>query len=227
MVTIFTNIIIVFAVIISAVIIAIMHTQMLSLLTTVSGLLYSFGVTIASKVVCRYNSAVLQETTSIITWTEAEYQSHARSTSSQFSTLKQHCSGANWLSYNRNQMAVDVFHAIKMFSHNTPVTMCRACLFSKSSLAQLQEFWNSSICLYEIKRKNLFKSTCPTGNFTCPGPSGSGKQWALNGRWTQQAMLTILFHAIQYFSASQQFQFMWPGHFCQFPVCWILDWGLN
>ena len=31
---------------------------------------------------------------------------------------------------------------------------CRACLFSKSSLARLQEFWNSSICLYEIKRKN-------------------------------------------------------------------------
>ena len=30
-----------------------------------------------------------------------------------------------------------------------------ACLFSKSSLAWLQEFWNSSICLYEIKRKNL------------------------------------------------------------------------
>ena len=52
-------------------------------------------------------------------------------------------------------------------------------LFSKSSLARLQEFWNSSICLYEIKRKNLFKSTCPTGNFTCPGPSGSGKPRAL------------------------------------------------
>ena len=45
----------------------------------------------------------------------------------------------------------------------------RACLFSKSSLARLQGFYNSSICLYEIKRKNLFKSTCPTGSFTCPG----------------------------------------------------------
>ena len=57
----------------------------------------------------------------------------------------------------------------------------RACLFWKSSLARLQEFTgrNSSICLYEIKRKNLFKSTCPTGSFTCPGPSGSGKRWAL------------------------------------------------
>ena len=33
--------------------------------------------------------------------------------------------------------------------------------------------------VYEIKRKNLFKSTCPTGSFTCPGLSGSGKRWAL------------------------------------------------
>ena len=33
--------------------------------------------------------------------------------------------------------------------------------------------------LYEIKRKNLFKSTCPTGSFTCPGPLGHGKQRAL------------------------------------------------
>ena len=56
----------------------------------------------------------------------------------------------------------------------------RACLFSKSSLARLQEFWNSSICLYEIKRKNLFKSTCPTGSFTCPGLSGSVKRRALH-----------------------------------------------
>ena len=57
--------------------------------------------------------------------------------------------------------------------------MHRACLFSKSSLARLQEFWNSSIRLYEIKRKNLFKSTCPTGSFTCPGLSDSGKRRAL------------------------------------------------
>ena len=55
----------------------------------------------------------------------------------------------------------------------------RASLFSKSSFARLQEFWNSSICLYEIKRKNLSQSTCPTGSFTCPGPSGSGKRRAL------------------------------------------------
>ena len=55
----------------------------------------------------------------------------------------------------------------------------RARLFSKSSLARLQEFWNSSICLYDIKKKNLSKSTCPTGGFTCPGPSGSGKRRAL------------------------------------------------
>ena len=39
----------------------------------------------------------------------------------------------------------------------------------KSSLARLQEFWNSSICLYEIKKKNLSKSTCPTGSFTALG----------------------------------------------------------
>ena len=55
----------------------------------------------------------------------------------------------------------------------------RAWLFSKSSLARLKEFWNSLICLYETKRKNLFKSTCPTGSFTCPGPSGSEKRRAL------------------------------------------------
>ena len=55
----------------------------------------------------------------------------------------------------------------------------RACLFSKLLFAQLQESWNSSICLYEIKRKNLFKSTCPTGSFTCPGPSNFEKRGAL------------------------------------------------
>ena len=56
----------------------------------------------------------------------------------------------------------------------------RACLFSKSSLARLQEFWNSSIRLYEIKRKNLFKSTCRNGSFTCPWPSGCGNRRALS-----------------------------------------------
>ena len=35
----------------------------------------------------------------------------------------------------------------------------RARLFSKSSLTRLQEFLNSSICLNEIKKKNLSKST--------------------------------------------------------------------
>ena len=58
--------------------------------------------------------------------------------------------------------------------------MFRARLFSKSSLAQFQEFCDSSICLYEIKKKNLSKSTCPTGSFTCPGPSGSEKGRALD-----------------------------------------------
>ena len=55
----------------------------------------------------------------------------------------------------------------------------RARLFSKSSFARLQEIWNSSICLYEIMKKNLSKSTCLTGSFTCPGLSGSGKRRAL------------------------------------------------
>ena len=70
--------------------------------------------------------------------------------------------------------------AVFMFCwcHNT-ITRPRAHLFSKSSLARLQGFWNSSICLYEIKKKNLSKSTCPTGSFTCHGPSGSGKWRAL------------------------------------------------
>ena len=67
--------------------------------------------------------------------------------------------------------------------------LSRARLFSKSSLAQLQEFWNSSICLYEIKKKNLSKSTCPTGSFTCPGPSGSGKQQALLSVATQDSVV--------------------------------------
>ena len=35
-----------------------------------------------------------------------------------------------------------------------------------------------------IKRKNLFQFICPTGSFTCPGPSGSGKRRALNGKTT-------------------------------------------
>ena len=59
------------------------------------------------------------------------------------------------------------------------VCPCRARLFSKSSLAWLQEFWNSSICLHEIKKKNLSKSACLTGSFTYPGPTGSGRQRAL------------------------------------------------
>ena len=46
---------------------------------------------------------------------------------------------------------------------------------SKFLLAQPIEFCNSSICLYRIKKINLLKSTCLTGSFTCPGPSGSGK----------------------------------------------------
>ena len=84
-------------------------------------------------------------------------------------------------------------------------TSFRARLFSKSSLAWLQEFWNSSICLYEIKKKNLSKSTCPTGSFTCPGLSGSGKRralvilhwwvkslWPSDGRWWQRSESTLV-----------------------------------
>ena len=70
------------------------------------------------------------------------------------------------------------------------VRQCRACLFSKSSLARLQEFWNASMCLYEIKRKNLFKSTCPTGSLTCPGLSGSGKRRALQCTWYFMVMFS-------------------------------------
>ena len=54
-------------------------------------------------------------------------------------------------------------HRTRNINQARNLSLYRACLFSKSSLARLQEFWNSSICLYEIKRKNLFKSTCPTG----------------------------------------------------------------
>ena len=68
---------------------------------------------------------------------------------------------------------------LRTVNHLFRAWMSRARLFSKSSLARLQEFWNSSICLYEMKKKNLSKSTCPTGSFTCPGPSGSGKWPAL------------------------------------------------
>ena len=46
-------------------------------------------------------------------------------------------------------------------------------------LPDSQEFWNYSICLYEIKKKNMSKSTCPTGSFTCPGcrAVGNGEPW--------------------------------------------------
>ena len=64
----------------------------------------------------------------------------------------------------------------------------RARLFSKSSLAWIQEFLNYLICLYAIKKKNLSKSTCPTGSFTCPGPSGSGKRRALASVATVQSI---------------------------------------
>ena len=59
----------------------------------------------------------------------------------------------------------------------------RARLFSKSSLARLKEFWNFSICLYEIKKKNLSKSTCPTGSFTSQGRRavGNGEPWPYCG----------------------------------------------
>ena len=60
-------------------------------------------------------------------------------------------------------------HIDMLFPHKRQ-RLIRACLFSKSSLAWLQEIWISSICLYEIERVNLFKSTCPTGSFTCPLP---------------------------------------------------------
>ena len=55
----------------------------------------------------------------------------------------------------------------------------RACLFSKSSLARLQEFWNSLICLYEIKEEKSVQIHLPDWLFYLPGPSGSGKRRAL------------------------------------------------
>ena len=81
----------------------------------------------------------------------------------------------------------EIFMMAKTFSCNDLFSRLwwsiRARLFSKSSLAWLQEFWNSSICLYDIKKKNMSKTTCPTGSFTCPGPSGSGKRQALSIYW--------------------------------------------
>ena len=89
-----------------------------------------------------------------------------------------HCNNiSHWLGAYLD-WSLHIWYTIKPLISDTPNPM--SCLFSKSSLALLQEFWNSSICLYEIKIKNMFKSTCLTGSLTCPGPSGSGKRWALN-----------------------------------------------
>ena len=68
----------------------------------------------------------------------------------------------------------------------------RAPCFSKFSFAQLPEFDNSLIYLRRIKKRNWFKSTCPAGSFTCPGPSGIGKRWALSsyGNYTKDAWAT-------------------------------------
>ena len=69
----------------------------------------------------------------------------------------------------------------------------RAPFFSKFLLARPIEFCNSSICLinkHRIMKKNVLKSTCPTGSFACPGPMGSGKWWAL----PQGCVAVILTH---------------------------------
>ena len=104
----------------------------------------------------------------------------------------------------------------------------RACLFSKSSLARLQEFWNSSICLYEINRKNLFKSTCPSGSFTCPGPLRSGNYG--NGEpctWWQHAheMLKISITRACYTSTvtSTNLWDKWVNSLAPEDFCDILD----
>ena len=60
---------------------------------------------------------------------------------------------------------------------------------SKSSLALIQEFWNSSICLYEIKKKNLSKSTCPTGSFTCPRQWEMASPHYLDQRWLDHSLI--------------------------------------
>ena len=41
-------------------------------------------------------------------------------------------------------------------------------------ISRILKFFDLLKC--EIRRKNLFKSTCPTGSFTFPGPLGSGKR---------------------------------------------------
>ena len=112
------------------------------------------------------------------------------------------------------------FDGCDISSANALDILHRASLFSKSSLARLQEFWNSSICLYEIIRKNMFKSTCPTGIFTCPGPWGSGKRLAL-----LQSCAEPLIFILQLFMG--QCPTHWPSVsfmyvcFCVLQVMWI------
>ena len=98
-------------------------------------------------------------------------------------TMKFHCStflfDSLWQDNSRSTLVQSGNGLLADGTKPLPESMSRARPFSKSSLARLQEFWNSSICLYEIKETNLSKSTCPTGSFTWPGPSGSGKRRAL------------------------------------------------
>ena len=56
----------------------------------------------------------------------------------------------------------------------TIIWMARASRFSKFSLTQLSDFLNCLICLYKIKIKNLFKSTCPTGCLLASGSQAVG-----------------------------------------------------
>ena len=52
--------------------------------------------------------------------------------------------------------------------------------FSKIFTCPTPKILHPSICLYKIKMKNLLKSTCPAGSFTCPRLLlDNGKRWAL------------------------------------------------
>ena len=91
--------------------------------------------------------------------------SHNLELSQEKKTLWKKCN-QSWVPMgNRVQLQVCIPYRLWFLEYK----LTRAPRFSKFSLP---EFFNSLICLYRIKKRNWFKSTCP-------GSSGSGKRWAL------------------------------------------------
>ena len=99
------------------------------------------------------------------------------------------CAVVNPMDWVVDNIAICIYHSqvhileckclIGIYYSSKCILMDRAPLFLKFLLVRLPKFCNSLIYLYRMKKKTLLKSTCPTCSFTCPGPSGSEKWWAL------------------------------------------------